>query len=55
MKVRIFKQDNGLNTVGVKRTLPKENPSRAVKDVPDEEVEQVVARLCSEMRVRQGQ
>ena len=50
VKVRVYKNDDDTYTVFVKRTLAKENPSRAIPNVPIERVEEVVDRLAREMR-----
>lgn len=49
MKVKIIKEEGGLVSVFVKRTLPKENPSRAVQHVAPEEVDAVIEKLVAEM------
>ena len=50
MKVRIYKNDDGTMTVFVKRTMAKENPSRAATRVKQEDMESVIAKLAGEMR-----
>ena len=55
MRVHLFPQGDGLVTVYVKRTLAKEGPSRAARYVSQEDVPEVTARLCAEMRREQTQ
>jgi len=50
LKVKIFPEGDGLSTVYVERTLPKENPSRAVQHVEEKDIESVVDKLAGEMR-----
>jgi hypothetical protein len=49
VKVKIIKEGDGLVTVFVKRTMPKENPSRVVQHVEEGDVESVVEKLVGEM------
>jgi len=55
MRVHLYPQDGGLVTVYVKRTLAKEGPSRATRNVAKEDVPAVTEKLCAEMRGEQAQ
>ena len=50
MKVKLFKREDGLVDVQVRKTLPAENLSRGVLGVKPEDVEAVVEKLVGEMR-----
>ena len=52
MKILVFKNDDGTNNVVVKRTMSKENPSRAVMRVKADDLQSVMAQLVGEMRRR---
>ena len=52
MKIQVYKNDDGTMTVFVKRTMAKENPSRATTRVKEEDLERVMATLVGEMRQR---
>lgn len=50
MKVHIYKADEGKVNIFVKRTMMEENPSRTAMGVEQKDVEDVTAKLVSEMR-----
>ena len=50
MKVLVTPMEDGTVQILVKRTLPKENPSRAALSVRPEDVPAVTERLVKEMR-----
>ena len=50
MKVKVFPQDDGLLTIFVKRNLPSENPSRAIRNVAPEDRERAIDKLVKEVR-----
>jgi len=50
MKVKVFPQDDGLLTIFVKRNLPSENPSRAIRNVKPEDRERAIDQLVREVR-----
>lgn len=50
MKVKVIKEESGDVTIFVKRTMQGENPSRVLQHVPQERVQEAIARLVEEMR-----
>lgn len=49
MRIQVWKQENGLWTIMVKRTRRAENPTRVATNVPQDEYQKTVEQLVSEV------